>query len=227
MRPFGVFLADEAATEVVINRPGQVLVETGPSWLAFDAPQVTLERCIALANAVATFTDQEIGPTKPILSATLPDGERIQIVVPPAVESDCISISIRKPAQSIRSFEDYERDGTFAHYVWARPLELDARRGDLTAVDLELTRLLEANDLASFLKAAVVARKNIAVVGDTGSGKTTLMKTVCQSIPSSERLITIEDVRELFLPVHVNRVHLLYSKGGQGCRAGHAVGPDR
>ena len=60
------------------------------------------------------------------------------------------------------------------------------------------------------------AKKNIAVVGETGSGKTTLMKTLCQSIPTDERLITIEDVRELLLPTHGNRVHLLYSKGGQG-----------
>jgi type IV secretion system protein VirB11 len=62
----------------------------------------------------------------------------------------------------------------------------------------------------------VKARKNIAFVGNTGSGKTTLMKSACQAIPTSERLTTIEDVREIFLPQHPNRVHLLYSKGGQG-----------
>ena len=216
LRPFGAFLSDPQATEVVVNRPGHVLVETGPSWLSFEAPQITLERCLALANAVATFTEQEVGPGKPILSAMLPDGERIQIVVPPAVESDAISISIRKPSQTIRSFEEYERDGTFDRYVWPRPSQLDARRGDLDSADLQLTHLLETNQLARFLKAAVISKKNIAVVGDTGSGKTTLMKTVCQSIPLGERLITIEDVRELFLPLHDNRVHLLYSKGGQG-----------
>jgi type IV secretion system protein VirB11 len=54
------------------------------------------------------------------------------------------------------------------------------------------------------------------VVGDTGSGKTTLMKALCQIIPGAERLITIEDVRELFLPMHGNVVHLLYSAGKQG-----------
>ena len=216
LRPLGAFLAEAGATEVVINRPGHVLVETGPNWVAHQAPQITLERCMALANAVATYTDQEVGPSKPILSAMLPDGERIQIVVPPAVESDSISISIRKPSPTIRSFTDYEKDGTFSRYVWARPAELDARRQDLGADDVELVHHLEANRLADFFKAAVLAKKNIAVVGDTGSGKTTLMKTVCQSIPLSERLITIEDVRELFLPRHDNRVHMLYSKGGQG-----------
>jgi type IV secretion system protein VirB11 len=54
------------------------------------------------------------------------------------------------------------------------------------------------------------------VIGNTGSGKTTLMKSMCQHIPPEERLITVEDVRELMLPLHSNRVHLLYSKNGQG-----------
>jgi type IV secretion system protein VirB11 len=216
LRPLGAFLAEANATEVVINRPGHVLIEMGPKWLAFEAPRMTLDRCLALANAVATYSDQEVGPNKPILSAMLPDGERIQIVVPPAVEADAISISIRKPSYSIRSLADYERDGSFSRYVWAQPAELEARRSDLAPDDLGLVQLLQANRLAKFFEAAVLAKKTIAIVGDTGSGKTTLMKTVCQSIPLAERLITIEDVRELLLPKHDNRVHLLYSKGGQG-----------
>ena len=61
---------------------------------------------------------------------------------------------------------------------------------------------------------AVHSRLNIVVAGATGSGKTTFMKGLVQEIPRHERLITIEDVRELFLP-HENTVHLLYSKGGQ------------
>jgi type IV secretion system protein VirB11 len=93
---------------------------------------------------------------------------------------------------------------------------LEARMADVTPLDRRLIGFLQENRLKDFFRAAVLAKKNIAVVGDTGSGKTTLMKSVCQSIPTHERLITIEDVRELFLPLHDNRVHLLYSKGGQG-----------
>jgi type IV secretion system protein VirB11 len=52
------------------------------------------------------------------------------------------------------------------------------------------------------------------VSGATGSGKTTFMKGLVQEIASTERIITIEDVRELFVPQE-NAVHLLYSKGGQ------------
>jgi type IV secretion system protein VirB11 len=216
MRPLRDYLAEEGVTEVVINRPGEVFLENGPEWRCVAAPHLTLSRCLSLANAIATYTEQEIGPQKPILSAMLPDGERVQIVVPPAVEADTVSMSIRRPSSSIRTLAEYEAAGAFHRYVWAKSPELSARRADLDATDLTLADHLDQNHLARFLTLAVQEKKNIAFVGNTGSGKTTLMKTVCQDIPLHERLITIEDVRELFLPRHPNRVHLLYSKGGQG-----------
>ena len=216
MRPLAVFLLEDGATEVVVNRPGEIFVEIGPVWRRFEAPELSLDRLLALANAIATYTDQEIGPRRPILSAMLPAGERVQIVVPPAVEQDTVSLSIRRPSPSIRSLKAYENDGAFNRYVWARSAHLAQRREDLDRTELQLIEHLEHNRLHDFFLLAVGAKKNIAVVGNTGSGKTTLMKSVCQSIPPNERLITIEDVRELFLPRHDNRVHLLYSKGNQG-----------
>ena len=216
MRPLVKYLDQPGVTEVVVNRPGEVFIENGPVWERHEEAVLSLPRLLSLANAIATFTDQEIGPQKPILSAMLPGGERVQIVVPPAVEQDTVSFSIRKPSPSIKSLAQYDADGAFGRYVWAKAPNLQERMNDLEQVEKLLVGHLENNRLSEFLKLAVQAKKNIAVVGDTGSGKTTLMKSVCQSIPPHERLITIEDVRELFLPVHDNRVHLLYSKGGQG-----------
>lgn len=60
------------------------------------------------------------------------------------------------------------------------------------------------------------ARKTIALCGATGSGKTTILKALCEEIHADERLITIEDAAELTLPGRGNAVHLFYSKGGQG-----------
>lgn len=216
IRPLAQFLLKDGATEIVINRPGEVFVEIGPSWQRFDAPDLTLNRLLALANAIATFTDQEISQKKPILSAMLPTGERIQIVVPPALEQGTISMSIRQPSASIKSLEEYENEGAFNRYIWASPPQLKERHKDLEPEEQKLIEYLEKDYLSNFLKLAVRAKKNIAVVGNTGSGKTTFMKSLCQLIPPHERLITIEDVRELLLPKHNNRVHLLYSKGGQG-----------
>ncbi|MGC4097973.1 MAG: P-type DNA transfer ATPase VirB11 [Nitrospira sp.] len=215
LRPLLHYLSKPGTTEIVINRAMEVFCEVGAVWTKHDEPTLTWARLHALARAVATYTDQDIGPEKPILSATLPDGERVQIVVPPACEIGRISFSIRRPSDAIRTFEQYEREGAFARFCWARPEGLESRAGDLDQTDRELVGLLEQKELAQFIRCAVTRKKNLAVVGDTGSGKTTLMKTICQCIPTRERLVTIEDVRELMLPNHPNRVHLLYSKGEQ------------
>ena len=53
--------------------------------------------------------------------------------------------------------------------------------------------------IARFLDRAVVAKKNILISGGTGSGKTTLLNVLSSSIPSIERIVTIEDAAELQL----------------------------
>ncbi|MEM7273166.1 MAG: ATPase, T2SS/T4P/T4SS family [Actinomycetota bacterium] len=54
-------------------------------------------------------------------------------------------------------------------------------------------------DLARFLYAAVAARLNIIVAGGTGSGKTTLLRVLLNEVDPMERIVTIEDLRELHL----------------------------
>jgi pilus assembly protein CpaF len=54
-------------------------------------------------------------------------------------------------------------------------------------------------ELVDFLRAAVEARLNIVVAGGTGSGKTTFLNVLSSFLPSSERIVTIEDAAELSL----------------------------
>ena len=64
----------------------------------------------------------------------------------------------------------------------------------------ELTRGgLMTSNVRNFLRAAVVAKRNIIVAGGTGSGKTTLLRALMNEIPFHERIITIEDAFELGL----------------------------
>lgn len=216
MRPLARYLGLPGATEVVINVPGLVFVEVGPEWQRFEDESLTMSRLMSLARAIATFTEQDIGPQHPILSATLPGGQRVQVITPPVVPSDTISFSIRVPGGQVKSLAEYVSEGAFESFVWAEPPMLQARWGDLSAADRHMVECLRRRSLSEFLRSAIKAKRNVAVVGDTGSGKTTLMKALCQLIDERERLVTIEDVRELELPMHTNKVHLLYSKGGQG-----------
>jgi Flp pilus assembly CpaF family ATPase len=64
----------------------------------------------------------------------------------------------------------------------------------------ELTRSgLMTSNVRNFLRAAVLAKRNIIVAGGTGSGKTTLLRALMNEIPYHERIITIEDAFELGL----------------------------
>lgn len=55
------------------------------------------------------------------------------------------------------------------------------------------------DDMARFLDAVVAARLNIIVAGGTGSGKTTLLRVLLNEVDPMERIVTIEDLRELHL----------------------------
>ncbi len=75
-----------------------------------------------------------------------------------------------------------------------------------TAQDLVANGTL-TTALVNFMKACVEARVNIVISGGTGSGKTTLLNVVSAFIPSTERIITIEDIAELQLKQdHVGRL---------------------
>ncbi len=217
MRPIsGLIAAHPGVTEITMYDPGHFFLSIHGQWIRQHLPSMNFKQCLALAESVAYRSDQVIGAKTPLLSATLPNGERIQIVVPPAVEPGKISFSIRIPSSEIRSLAQYEADGVFDRFVWVESQALRSQPDGIDITDKRLCSLLAERKLKEFLIAAVLAKKNIAVVGDTGSGKTTLMKSMCELIPAAERLVTIEDVHELFLPKHDNKVHLFYSKGGQG-----------
>ena len=206
LRPLARFLSDPHVTEICINRPGEAFTEGAFGWQQHELPEASILWCRRLAQLIATFSAQKITERDPSLSASLPDGERVQVVMPPAVEHGTVSFTIRKPSLTARSQADFEADGLTD--------EVRDDLADLSKVEQQLLDLKKARDYWACFRLAVESKKNIVVSGATGSGKTTFGKTIVNFIPAHERLITIEDVRELFLPNHPNRVHLLYSESG-------------
>lgn len=212
LRPLRHRLDAPGVLEVCVNRPGELLIETVDGWQAVPTPEMSQERCLSLATAVATYCDQQINQERPLLSATLPSGERIQFAIPPAVPRGTVSITVRKPSTLIKRLDDFEREGLFER---AAALSRTPN-ADLLPFERELAELKEAGRYADFLRLAVRKHQTIVVSGKTGSGKTTFMKGLVEEVPRHERLITIQDTAELTLPNHPNVVHLFYSKDMQG-----------
>jgi len=202
MTPLMGTLSGPGVTEVCVNRPGEIWFEAQSRWERVDVPMLDLHWLNSLGKAIAKFSDNDLSDTRPLLSAVLPGGERVQYVLPPACEDGTVSLTIRKPSHAVRSIDQYQREGFFQHI---RP----ASNG-LTPQEHELLQLKESGDIATFLRRAVELEKVIVIAGETGSGKTAFMKGLMQLIRKDARIITIEDVPELFLPEHPNHVHLFY-----------------
>lgn len=210
MQPIQPFLDADGLTELCINRPNEIWCEGRDGWQRHEIadPKLSADGLVnGFARLVASFTKQEITRQKPVLSATLPGGERCQIVIPPAVPDGTISITIRKPSHVSLSLDDLRSAGLFD--------EVQASTGKLSETDERLLALFDAGNWPVFFDQAVKARKNIIISGATGSGKTTFSKSLIRCIPDHERIVTIEDALELEVPAP-NHVRLLYSKDGQG-----------
>ena len=205
--PLKKVLDQDGVSEVSINRPKEIWVERRGDMSVHELPSFDFEHLKSLARLVAQATDQRVSEEEPLLSATLPSGYRIQIVFPPACERGCVIISIRKKSSLNWGLDDYEKMGAFKNAV----IEATEDKNDLV-----LMKLLNMGRIKDFLERAVLYKKNIIISGGTSTGKTTFTNAMLKSIPKDERLITVEDAREIDLTEQPNRVHLLASKGGQG-----------
>lgn len=207
LEPLRPFLKDQTLNEICINRPGEVWTE-GRTWERHTVDTLDFKYCMHLATLIAGFNDKAISKDKPVLSAALPKGERVQVIIPPACEPDTVSITIRKPSVIDKTLEELAAEGAFDQCAPAKD--------EIQPFEHELMRFKAENQIKDFLDLAVRKHRNILIVGKTGSGKTTVTKSLIRSIPADERLITIEDVHELFLHHHTNKVHLFYAREDEG-----------
>lgn len=156
---------------------------------------------------MASFAHQGVSREHPLLSATLPDGSRIQVVAPPATRGP-LALAIRKHIQADLTLDELAAHGAFQ--------TLGGDRGPRSgALRQTLETLLKAGDAAVFLRHAVQARQNIVISGGTSTGKTTFANALIGEIPPAERLVFIEDAPELRLH-HPNAIGLVAVRGELG-----------
>jgi type IV secretion system protein VirB11 len=207
LAPFADVLERPDVTDVYVNRPHEIWAEsTGGAIERFESPELdeaTLER---LSRQIASLAHQGISREHPLLSATLPDGARVQVVAPPATRSG-VALAIRKHVSPNLRLADYAATGAFA--------DAATRAAKTSKTDDEIDRALASGDIATALSIAVRARKNILVAGGTSTGKTTFLNALIAEIPAEERLIFIEDTPELQIQ-HANAIGLLAARSELG-----------
>lgn len=208
LKPVLEWLEDPRTEEVAINRPGEAFVRQAgaftkhPLSLTYD----DLEDIAILAGA---RRKQDVGPRSPLCATELPGGERLQICLPPAVQSGTVSLTIRRPSSRVSELKEVS-----SRYDASRWNQWRFRQERQAQQDKQILEHYARGNLEEFLQACVTGRLTMLLCGHTGSGKTTMSKTLINAIPPQERLITIEDTLELVIP-HENHVRLLIRRMGQ------------
>ncbi len=167
MAPLIPYLDDPSVTEIMSNPDGSLWIErAGQKMVRCDTvlSRGSAERIVRL---LASNSNTVVDYQNPSFTGTLPKwGCRVQADMPPVVYAP--SLTIRKPAHTIYTLDDYVRDEIMTQ-----------RQSDI-------------------IRNAVLSRKNVVVSGGTGSGKTTLTNALLALLSdTSERVVMIEDNREL------------------------------
>ena len=168
LAPVRPFLDDPAVTEIMINGPNEIFIEKRGKIEQTNARFSSREALEAALRNMAQYVGKHIDEHHPILEGRLPDGSRIEAVLPPAAPDG--------PHVSIRRF-------------FKETLTVD-----------RLIKLGALTPLAAEALSALVASKlNVIIAGGTGSGKTSMLNALSSFIPEGERVIVIEDSKEVQL----------------------------
>lgn len=202
---FADYLHDPKVKEILINRPNELWVlgrEPLPEKITTTiAPRLLRD----VFQLISNENNVPLNADNPILSGDLTDGSRIELIIPPAAEH--YTLSIRRHRPTTKRLSEYQKDGYFMSVKGASERHVDD--GEET-----LKQLYRDGRWCEFLVAAVQAKKNIVVSGGTDTGKTTLLNALLAEIPLDERIITLENARELKLS-HENVVRLSTRSGGK------------
>jgi type IV secretion system protein VirB11 len=206
LAPLAASLARDDVTDVYINRPGELWLETPHGIERHEDPRLDDDALWRLSRQIAAATDQGISREHPLLAATLPSGARVQVCAPPATRGH-VCVAVRKHVVPDLTLDDYLAAGAFDRVGEAALSQ--------AATDVALKAQLASGDVRGFLSAAVRARKSILLSGGTATGKTTLLNALLKEAPAEERIVLIEDTPEIQL-THANAVGLVAVRGRLG-----------
>ncbi len=209
LAPIQALLDDDQISEILINRPQEVFFEKSGKLKAFAVPELTERHLSHIFQLIASENEQIFDEEHPLLSASLSDGSRVQLVLPPT--SVFPTLSIRRKIVKNFVLEDYEKTDFFNH---AKGFSFKESLEDLPEEERSLFQLYHDNNWLEFIKKAISIKKTIVISGGTSTGKTTFLNACLNYIDHEQRIIILEDTREIDIS-HPNKVQLLASKGGQ------------
>jgi type IV secretion system protein VirB11 len=193
-------LSDEATEDIVLNPDSSLWVKKMGSGFQQVGVMPPAQASSAL-NTIAAWKGTVLNHEQPILETELPlDGSRFEGIVSPVVRRPIFAIRLRP--KRIFSLADYED----ALILTSRhdPANRLRKRDDFT-------ERIRGRNHGDIIRAAVAAKKNILIVGATGSGKTTFVNAVLDvmtEVAPNDRIVSIEDTTELQCAVE-NHVDLL------------------
>lgn len=186
-------LADPRTEDIVLNPDSRLWIKKQGAGFACVGEMPKWQAQAAIGT-IASQRDTVVNHTSPILETELPiDGSRFEGLVPPIVTQPVFAIRLRP--RRIFTLGEYEASGILSSQI--DHLNQLKRRTDFAASIRGLSH-------GQILRMAILQRKNILIVGSTGSGKTTLVNALLESIAHStptDRVISIEDTMELQCPV--------------------------
>ncbi|HTU44792.1 MAG TPA: ATPase, T2SS/T4P/T4SS family [Bryobacteraceae bacterium] len=187
--PLISLLSDEKVEDVLLNPDSSLWVKRRDSDFT-PVGSMAPETALSALSTIAAWRGTVLNHDHPILETELPlDGSRFEGIVSPVVRNPVFAI--RPRPKTIFTLRDYEADGILTNK--ADSLNRTRHRDDFP----QSVRGLSHSEI---IRAAVTARKNILVVGSTGSGKTTLVNAILHAFATltpNDRVISIEDTTEL------------------------------
>ena len=211
LKPIESFLNDRAVSEILMNQPQEIWIEKNGALSAHKIPAFNQQHIHRLFQLIANENAQCLSKATPLLSGSLQDGTRVQLCLPPTAKYPALSIR----RKTLRNFTlaDYQKTGFYAR---AKAANIAATTLDtLPDTERTLAQLYHQGRWDEFIRYAITCRKNIVISGGTSSGKTTYLNACLAQIALTDRIIILEDTREIETP-HPNQVQLLASKGDQG-----------
>jgi type IV secretion system protein VirB11 len=213
LRPIQPFLDDSTVTDIHINGPDpdgvttRLFVKQGARRSQHKVP-LTLNQLENIADNAAALMRQDIADDAPFCATRLPDGQRVQIVRPPAVPEGRYAMAIRRPSAKAASIQQLIDNGVFSEVRTAELVRTQPR-----PIVRELLELKAAQRWPELIALAIRNGFNVVWAGMVGTGKTYDLRAFLEAIPMDWRIVTVEDMEEIINMAHPNVVNLLYPKG--------------